>query len=149
MCVTGVKMRISLSGINLIKKFEGLRLDAYQDVIGVWTIGYGHTGPDVHKGLTIDEAGATDLLHVDLRKFEDGINEIVKVQLNQNQFDAVVSFCYNVGLGNFKKSTMLKAINAQSFSVASMQFPLWANAGGKKIPNLVKRRADERVLFDS
>lgn len=142
-------MRISLKGINLIKRFEGLRLNAYQDVIGVWTIGYGHVGPEAHPGATITDDEATDLLHVDLRKFEDGINERVKVQLTQNQFDAVVSFCYNVGLGNFYKSTMLKAINAQSFTVAAMQFPLWANAGGKKVPTLVKRRAEERILFES
>lgn len=142
-------MRISIKGITLIKHFEGLRLNAYKDIIGVLTIGFGHTGSDVYEGLTIDESKAIDLLHVDLRKFEDGINSHVKVQLTQNQFDALVSFCYNVGLGNFYKSTMLKAINAQSFTVAAMQFPLWANAGGKKVPTLVKRRAEERILFES
>lgn len=141
-------MRISINGISLIKKFEGLRFEAYQDIVGVWTIGFGHTGLDVVRGLKIDESTAVELLHMDLRKFEDGINSYVKVQLNQNQFDALVSFCYNVGLGNFQKSTMLKAINAQNFSIAASQFPLWANAGGKKVPTLVRRREDERELFE-
>lgn len=140
-------MRISLNGINLIKKFEGLKLNAYQDIIGVWTIGYGHVGPEAYRGAVIDDDRATDLLHLDLRKFEDGINAFVKVELNQNQFDALVSFCYNVGLGNFQKSSMLKAINIKDFAKAATQFPLWANAGGKKIPTLVKRRAEEQALF--
>jgi lysozyme len=142
-------MRISLKGIDLIKHFEGLRLNAYQDVIGIWTIGFGHTGADVYEGLTIDEPKATDLLHVDLRKFEDGINSMVKVELTQNQFDALISFVYNVGLGNFQKSTMLKAINLMNFIKAATQFPMWANAAGKKIPMLVKRRNEERQLFES
>lgn len=140
-------MRISLNGINLIKKFEGLKLKAYRDVIGIITIGYGHVDPSITIDTEWTEAQATDMLHLDLGKFEDGINSFVKVELNQDQFDALVSFCYNVGLGNFQKSSMLKAINLKDFAKAAIQFPLWANAGGKKIPTLVKRRAEEQTLF--
>lgn len=149
--VTDVRndMRISLDGINLIKTFEGLRLEAYKDVIGVWTIGWGHTGSDVRPGLKIDEPTATDLLHLDLRKFEDGINSMVKVALSQHQFDALVSFTYNVGLGNFQKSTMLKLLNASDSAKAALEFPKWRSAGGRVIPVLVERRAKEQFLFQS
>lgn len=140
-------MRISLNGISLIKSFEGLRLEAYKDIVGVWTIGYGHTGGDVRPGLTITEPQAVDLLHVDLGKFEDGINAMVKVTLTQNQFDALCSFTYNVGLGNFQKSTLLKKLNASDFKGASLEFAKWRSAGGKVVPTLVRRRAEEESLF--
>ncbi len=151
-------MRISINGINLIKEFEGLRLEAYQDIVGVWTIGYGHTGSDVHPGLTIDDSIAVELLHLDLRKFEDGLNSMVKVELTQNQFDALMSFVYNVGLGGkdksgkligFAGSTMLKFLNVSDFLNAALEFPKWRKAGGKVQSALVDRRKKEQELFES
>lgn len=142
-------MRTSENGIKLIQKFEGLRLKAYKDVIGIITIGYGHVDPSLTLDTTWSEAQAINALHLDLRKFEDGINEKVKVTLTQNQFDAICSFCYNVGLGNFYKSTLLKLINLQDFTKANLEFPKWRSAGGKIVPTLVKRRTEEQELFKS
>lgn len=139
-------MQTSNNGINLIKRFEGLRLEAYRDSVGIPTIGYGHTH-GVKMGDVITGAQADAFLREDLRVAELTINTNVKVKLTQGQFDALASFVFNLGSGNFVKSTLLKKLNTGDFSGAADEFGKWVNAGGKKIPGLVKRRAAEREVF--
>lgn len=130
-----------------IKKAEGLRLTAYLDTGGVWTIGYGHTGADVREGLTIPLSEAERLLTRDLKVAEGHVNDAVKVKLTQNQFDALVSFVYNVGGGAFRSSTLLKLLNAGDYEGAANQLPRWNKDNGKVIPGLTNRRHEERDLF--
>ena len=139
-------MNISETGIQLIKKFEGCSLKAYKCPAGIWTIGYGHTS-GVKEGQTITKAQAEDLLKQDLKQFEVVVNNLVNVSLNQNQFDALVSFCYNIGTGNIKNSTLLKLLNKGDHKGAAEQFERWVYAGAKKLNGLVKRRAAEKELF--
>lgn len=144
-------MNISQKGINLIKKFEGLRLDAYLCPANVWTIGYGHTQPvngkKIVRGMKIDEAEAERLLRCDLVKFEDGVNKLVKVPMTQGQFDALVSFAFNLGLGALSTSTLLKKLNAKDYAGAEAEFKRWNQAGGKVLPGLIQRRAAEAAFF--
>ncbi|MGQ5522748.1 lysozyme [Chitinimonas sp. PSY-7] len=140
-------MQTNAKGINLIKQYEGLRLKAYQDVVGVWTIGYGHTGSDVHAGLTITSAQATQLLQKDLQYFENGVSKLVTVPLNSNQFSALVSFSYNVGLNNLGSSTLLRLLNQGNYAGAAQQFPRWDRAGNQVLPGLLARRQAEQALF--
>ena len=139
-------MNISETGIELIKKFEGCVLKAYKCPAGVWTIGYGHTS-GVKEGQTITKKEAEVFLKQDLLTFETYVSNLVTVAINQNQFDALVSFCYNLGPGNLKSSTLLKLINTKNFNAAAKQFDRWVYAGGKKLSGLVKRRAAEKTLF--
>ena len=132
---------------SAIKIAEGLRLKAYLDTGGVWTIGYGHTGPEVVKGLTITMEQAEALLTEDLRTAEDHVNSAVKVKLTQNQFDALVSFVYNIGGGAFKESTLLRLLNAGDYEGAANQLPRWVKDNGRLIDGLVNRRREERELF--
>lgn len=140
-------MKTSQNGINLIKKFEGCRLTAYRDAVGVPTVGYGHTR-GVKMGQKITAAQAENYLKQDLETFEKGVDSLVKVKINQNQFDALVSFAYNLGLGNLKNSDLLKYVNKKDFKNAAKEFPLWVHAGGKMLQGLVTRRAAERALFE-
>jgi lysozyme len=143
-------MKTSFNGINLIKQFEGLKLKAYQDVVGVWTIGYGTTrisGCPVVSTNYCTEEQATDYLQNDLVEIEATINKCVTVPINQNQFDALVDFCYNLGTPAFKKSTLLKQLNSGCIDCAANQFLLWNKAGGKPVAGLTKRRAAESKLF--
>ncbi|WP_049064012.1 lysozyme [Acinetobacter seifertii] len=144
-------MKISNSGINLIKSFEGLRLKAYDDGVGVWTIGYGTikypNGVQVKKGDVCTEQQAEEYLRNDLTKFEAAINKLVKVSLSQNQFDAIASFTYNLGETNLANSTLLKKLNKGDYQGASDQFLVWNKAGGKVMNGLVRRREAERALF--
>lgn len=142
-----VKMKISLNGLNLIKEFEGLELKAYKDSVGVVTIGYGSTGPHVSMGMTITKEQAEQLLKKDLERFEKGVPTLVKVPLNQNQFDALVSFSFNLGLGNLKSSTLLKKLNAKDYQGAANEILRWNRAGGKVLNGLTRRRIAERDLF--
>lgn len=142
-------MKTSPKGIALIKSAEGLRLKAYPDPgTGAlpWTIGYGSTS-GVTRNMVITEAQAEQMLAEDLVRFERIVERLVRVPLNQGQFDALVSFTYNVGEGNFTKSTLLRKLNAGDATGAAEQFSRWVNAGGKVLPGLVKRRAAERSLF--
>jgi lysozyme len=141
------QLSCSPRGRALIEKFEGLRLTAYQDMVGVWTIGYGHTGPDVKAGLTITQQQAEQLLINDLARFNNGVNALVTVKINQNQFDALISFSYNLGLGSLQQSTLLRLLNAGNFQAAADQFPRWDRAGGKEVAGLLARRNAERALF--
>lgn len=139
-------MRISEKGIELIKSFEGLRLEAYLDSVAVPTIGYGHTR-GVKLGQTITQEQADALLEEDIHEFELAIQRLVHVNLTQNQFDALVSFTFNLGIGSLKQSTLLKKLNAGDITGAANEFNRWVYAGGKKLTGLVKRRSAERLLF--
>ncbi len=139
-------MKTSDNGINLIKKFEGLKTKAYKCPGGVWTIGYGHTS-GVKSTDTCTMEQAIEYLKRDLIKFEYDINKLVKVELNQNQFDALVSFVFNEGSEKFKNSTMLKFINNKHFPLAAGQFDRWVYSKGVKLEGLVKRRKAEKELF--
>ena len=139
-------MNVSETGIELIKKFEGCVLKAYKCPAGIWTIGYGHTS-NVKKGQTITQEQAENYLKQDLNRFEISVNNLVNVRLNQNQFDALVSFCYNLGSGNLKNSTLLKLLNKKDYTGAAEEFDRWVYASGKKLSGLVKRRAAEKELF--
>lgn len=140
-------MNISQKGINLIKNFEGCRLTAYKCPANILTIGYGHTGSDVHTGQKITQEEAEKLLRQDLIIHCNNVSKLVKVPLNQNQFDALVSFEYNVGYGAFMNSTLLKLLNQKKYKEASEQFGRWKFAGGKILAGLVKRREAEKQLF--
>ncbi|MGD1827322.1 Lysozyme [Chromobacterium violaceum] len=142
-------MKTNAEGISLIKQFEGFRLAAYQDMVGVWTIGYGHTGPDVKAGQTITQQQADQLLAADLEKFETGVGQLVAVPLNANQFAALVSFSYNLGLGNLRSSTLLRLLNQGDYAGAAAQFPRWNRAGGQVVAGLTRRRLAEQALFNS
>jgi lysozyme len=144
-------MTVSQRGIDLIKQFEGLRLKAYQDSVGVWTIGYGTTmyldGTRVKKGDVITEDKAEALLRIDIARRAAAVGTI---HVNQNQFDAILSFCYNVGLGAWAKSTLRKKIiQDRNDPTIRDEFMKWVNAGGKKLPGLVKRRKQEADLYFS
>jgi len=131
---------------KLIQSFEGCELSAYRDPVGIWTIGFGHTS-GVMEGQTVTLAEAEDLLKQDVKNFSGAVEAWVHVPLSQSQFDALVSFAYNVGTGAFSQSTMLRLLNAGNFAEAANQFPLWVHAGGEVLPGLVRRREAERQLF--
>ncbi len=137
---------ISNKGIALIKRWEGFRDKAYLCPGNVWTIGYGHT-KNVYQGMCISKEQAEQLLREDLKHFEASVSQLVTVKLNQAQFDALVSFTFNVGVYAFKKSTLRKLVNQGDFLEAANQFDRWVYANRKKLPGLVKRRADEKQLF--
>jgi lysozyme len=161
---------INEAGVNLIKSFEGIvdgdpstvKLDPYLDPIQIWTIGWGHAisvgtrflkGADdkplvkamFPDGITLEEA--TLLLKSDLLKFTRGVESVVKVPLTDNQFAALVSFAFNVGLANLMKSTLLRRVNEQNFAAAALEFQKWNKAGGKVLRGLTRRRAAEAQLF--
>ncbi len=139
----------SSTGLALTEQFEGLRLTAYQDSVGVWTIGYGHTGSDVQPGLTITQEQASALLQQDVAGAVAAVNRLVTVTLTQNQFDALVDFTFNEGQGNLASSTLLRELNAGNTAGAAAQFLVWVYAGGVQVPGLVKRRQAEAALFQS
>ncbi len=138
-------------GVDLISGFEGTRFKAYDDGVGVWTIGTGTTvypnGAKVKQGDTCTPEQAKAYFKHDLAKFEKTVNESVTVPLNQNQFDALVSLTYNIGSGAFNNSTLLKKLNKGDYQGAADQFLAWKKAGGKVLPGLVRRREAERALF--
>lgn len=161
---------INEAGINLIKSFEGIpdgdpttvKLDPYMDPIQIWTIGWGHAisidnrflkgAADKSRvkamfkdGITLEEA--TLLLKSDLLKFCRGVEAILKAPFTDNQFAALVSFAFNVGLGNLNKSTLLRLVNEHKFSLAALEFPRWNKSGGRVLPGLTRRRAAEAKLF--
>ena len=143
-----LQMRTSEAGIDLIKSFEGCRTVAYQDVVGVWTIGYGHT-IDVKEGMSITQHQCDVMLEVDIETYENYVNKYVIVSLTQNQFDALVSWVYNLGPTNLRNSTMLKVLNAGKYSEVPYQMKRWNQAGGKVLKGLVVRRKAEAELFNN
>lgn len=149
---------LSSNGIAVIKNFEGLRLNAYRDIAGVWTIGYGstryHDGKAIKPGDKLTtEMQADALFKVTLANFISSVSGLVKVVLTQNQFDALVSFTYNVGVGGFQKSTLLKKLNAGDYKGAADQFLVWNKITDPEtrqkvvFSTLKKRREQERALF--
>ncbi|MEG2749010.1 MAG: lysozyme [Acinetobacter sp.] len=145
------QMNVSPFGVDLICSFEGKRLTAYDDGVGVWTIAFGTTvypnGIKVKKGDTCTEPQAKAYMAHDLKKFESAVINAVKVPLKQNQFDALVSLAYNIGASAFIQSTLVKKLNANNIRGAANQFDVWVNAGGKRMQGLVNRRAREKALF--
>lgn len=139
-------MTINQDGLDLIKSFEGLYLDAYLDPVDIWTIGYGHI-QGVYEGMTITEVQAEELLRKDLAEFEGYVYKAVQVSINDNQFSALVSFTFNLGAGSLFESTLLKLLNQRDFHGAADQFPRWNKAGGQELPGLTRRRNAERALF--
>lgn len=146
--VWGGRMQISIAGLAHLKQFEGLRLQPYKDSAGLWTIGYGHLLKPGEWWDSITEEFATRLLGQDVGTAEDAVNSLVKVPLSQPQFDALVSFVYNVGVGAFRRSTLLRLLNAGEYAGAAAQLPLWRKAGGQIIQGLVNRRAQELAMFN-
>lgn len=142
-----MNMRYSAAGVALTKSFEGLRLRAYQDSGGLWTIGYGHRGPEVRAGLVWTEAQAAAALERDLAKAIARVNGCVKRELLQNQFDALVDFAYNDGCGALEGSHLLRFVNAGQFEKAAQQFPLWDHVGGREVEGLLRRREAEAAMF--
>lgn len=142
-------MRLSVNGLSLIKHFEGLSLKAYLCPAKVWTIGYGTTGvAEARPGVVITQARAEELLQEDVAKFERQIWALVKdVVVSQHQFDALVTFAYNIGIGAFKTSTLLKKLLQKDYTGASQEFLRWTKAKGKVLPGLVIRRRAEHLLF--
>lgn len=150
---------VNQATLNLVRTFEGLYLEAYLCPAGVWTIGYGHTGirhndGTVRKGRVLaDEREAERLLIADLAVFADGVEKLLltrpREEINDNQFGALVSFAFNLGLGNLGKSTLLQRINARDYLGAVAEFPKWNRAAGKVLRGLTRRRLSEAALFCS
>lgn len=144
-------MSVSSVGIQLITSFEDLKLEAYDDGVGVWTIGYGTTtypnGVAVKRDESCTLEQAKSFFQHDLRRFQTAVNGAVTVPLSQNQFDALVSLAYNIGTNAFKTSTLGKYLNALDFKAAADEFLKWNRGGGKVMKGLVRRRETERALF--
>jgi lysozyme len=135
-------------GLKLLTTFEGCKLVSYDDGVGVWTIGYGHTA-GIAPGMTITQAEAEEFLRQDLAEFESYVTDLVKVDLSSDQFSALVCFCYNTGPEAFGSSTLLKRLNAGDFAGATGQFPRWNKGGGEPMLGLTRRRLAEQALFRS
>ena len=141
-------MKTSPKGLALIKEFEGLRLKAYKCPGGIWTIGYGHTA-GVKHGMVISERQAEEYLKADLIAFEKYLNGL-GLALDQNQFDALISFIYNVGTGNFSSSTLLRKVKANPLDNSIMdEFLRWVYSKGRVLPGLQRRRLAEMKLYFS
>lgn len=138
--------KINQAGLELVKSFEGLRLNAYQDSVGVWTIGYGST-KGVKRGQRITEEEAEELLREDLATAERGVESAITEDITDNQFAACVSLAFNVGVGAFRKSSIVKYINAGDVLLAADRFLLYNRAGGRVLAGLTRRRKAERALF--
>jgi lysozyme len=141
-------MKISQEGVNLIKHFEGCRLEAYKCPAGVWTIGYGHT-KGVKEGDAIEQEAAEAFLIEDLEAFEQAVARLVKVPITQQQFDALVSFTFNLGAGNLAASTLLRKLNNYQYIEVPEQMMRWVKAGGQVLDGLIRRRAAEAALFQN
>lgn len=141
-------MKIDKTGINLIHKFESCKLKSYKAHKSekYYTIGWGHYGKDVKQGQTITKAKADELFNKDIKVFENGVNNLVKIKITQSMFNALVSFSYNVGLGALKNSSLLKYVNSKQFEKASNEFKKWNKCGGEVLKGLVRRR-EERKEF--
>ena len=140
-------MEISQEGLSLIKKFEGCKLEAYKCAAGVWTIGYGSTN-GVEENMKISQERADMLLLEDVEVFEEAVNKLVEVPLEQNQFDALVSWTFNLGSTNLKNSTLLKVLNDKDYEGVPAQIKRWNKAGGKVLQGLIRRREAEALLFE-
>jgi len=135
------------AGLKLTENFEGLKLVAYQDQRGIWTIGYGHTA-GVYKGMICTEEQAAVWLQQDILWASSVVNRLVTVELTQSEFDALTDFTFNLGSGNFQESTLLKYLNAGNYTGAAEQFPVWDLCAGQVDPGLKNRRLGEQQLFN-
>ena len=142
-----VLMNLGYNGTKILKFFEGCKLTAYQDSVGVWTIGYGHT-KGVYAGMSITQEEAEQMLLTELEEYEGYVEKYVTVPLTQNQFDALVVWVYNLGPTNFRNSTLLKELNSGNYTAAGKEITRWNKAGGKVLAGLVKRREAEALLFN-
>jgi|TARA_B110000977_G_C10938413_1_gene439860 lysozyme len=140
-------MKISQEGLSLIKKFEGCELEAYKCAAGVWTIGYGST-KGVKEGDTLTEEETDNLLLHEMDEYEGYVLEAVEMPLSQHQFDAIVSWTFNLGPSNLKASTMLKVLNKGNYEDVPAQIKRWNKAGGKVLEGLIRRREAEALLFE-
>jgi lysozyme len=144
-------MNITDRGLALIRRFEGFRASAYRDAAGIWTIGFGHTSaagaPHVRPGMKISRKEAEQILARDVSVFARGVLELLDVELSDCQFSALVSFAYNVGLENFRKSSVLRAVNDRDFAAVPRRLSLWVKCKGRALPGLVNRRAAEAAMF--
>lgn len=132
---------------DLAREFEGCYLSAYRDPVGIWTIGWGHTGPEVVAGLVWTQAQADEHLRADFASFEAGVERLLQHPATQGQFDAMVDLAYNIGLGAFGNSTVLKCFNSGDLLGSARAFCLWSKAGGQYLEGLIQRRAAETVRF--
>jgi lysozyme len=137
----------SKGGEQVTKQFEGCKLTAYQDQVGVWTIGYGHTR-GVTSGMTCTQEQAESWLQEDIQWAVDAVNSNVVVALTQGEFDALVDFVFNLGVGNFKQSDLLRLLNMGDYTAAAAQFPRWDIAGGNAVAGLLRRRLAEKSEFN-
>lgn len=144
-------MRLTDDGIALVKRFEGFRQEAYRDPAGVWTIGYGHTGraapPPVEPGMTVTPEEGEAILRADLDHFVARAGPLIERPVTANQFSALISFAFNVGVGNFKRSSVLLAVNEGRLDEVPGRLALWNKAGGRVLKGLVRRRMAEGELF--
>ena len=141
-------MKTGEAGLELIRKFEGCRLQAYQDSVGIWTIGYGCT-TDVEPGQIITQAEAEQRLMEDLRDAETCVSAAVTVPLTEHEFDALVAFVFNLGCKQFRGSTLLRKLNASDYNGAALEFRRWDKAGGQVLAGLTRRMAAEERLFET
>jgi len=158
-------MKVSQKCIEQIKKDEGVRNKPYQCPALLWTVGVGHVIDPNHAKVPVADRKALpipagwdriltsieidEILRTDLNRFEQGVLRLIKVPLTQGQFDALVSFSFNVGLGNLQNSTLRMKVNRSEYDAAAEQFLVWTKAGGKVLPGLVKRRTHEKEMFES
>ena len=146
-------MQVTEEGLALIRRFEGFRATAYRCPAGVWTIGYGHTSqagpPVVTAGMTVREAVADRMLREDVRRFAAEVRALLVREVSAAQFSALVSFAYNVGIGAFRSSSVLRAVNAGRLEQVPSRLQLWVKGGGRVLPGLQRRRAAEAELFMS
>ena len=140
-------MKCSKEGLALIKKFEGCRLESYRCSANVLTIGYGHTGGVLETDV-ITQDDADKLLEEDIAKFEKYVDDNVTVELNQSQFDALVAWTFNLGVGNLRQSTMLRKLNEGDYQSVPSEMNRWNKAGGKTLDGLIRRRKAEGLLFE-
>jgi GH24 family phage-related lysozyme (muramidase) len=138
--------KVNRNGLNLIKEFEGCKLKAYQDSVGVWTIGYGHT-KGVKRGQVITQKQADDIFEADINIFAEGVDDLIDNDVNDNEFAAIVSLAFNIGLSAFGRSSLLRAVNRGDFDTAANEFLKWNKAKGKVLAGLTRRRKAERTLF--
>lgn len=144
--IWSIYMQLSNKGVHLLKYFEGCKTVAYQDSVGVWTIGYGHT-KGVYEGMTITLPEANNMLVEELKEYESYVENMVTVDLTQEQFDALTVWVYNLGPTNFKNSTLLRKLNSGDYSAVPTEIKRWNKAGGKVLEGLVKRREAEAKMF--
>jgi lysozyme len=146
-----IELNVTDEGLALLRRLEGCRCRAYKDAAGVWTIGYGHTSmagpPRVKSGMKISQAEADTILARDVANVARGVSALLDVPLSDGQFSALVSFAYNVGLENFRTSSVLRAVNSKDFTAVPRRLSLWVKAGGRVLPGLVSRRAAEAAMF--